>query len=84
MYKAHLGQVGPKQGLGYIYSLNCATRRKFYKTKVVGKVYFSWGRSYFWARNLDLEGPGPYVLLEPWSIIFRQSLLNKSCFEPPQ
>ncbi len=31
------------------------------------------------ARNLDLEGPEPHVLLEPWSVIFRQSLLNKRC-----
>jgi len=62
-----------------IYNLNYATRRKVFKTKVVGKAYFSGGGSYFWAPNLDLEGPGPHVLLEPWSIIFRQSLLNKSC-----
>jgi len=26
-----------------------------------------------------LEGPGPHVLLELWSIILRQSLWNKSC-----
>ena len=69
----------PKQGLGCIYSLNCATRWKLYKTKVVGKVCFSGSRAYFWARNLDLEGPEPHVLLEPWSVIFRRSLLNKRC-----
>ncbi len=73
------GQGGPKQGLESIYSRNRETRQKFYKTKVVGKVCFSGGRSYFWARNPDPEGPGPHVLLEPWSVIFRQSLLNKRC-----
>ncbi len=68
------GQWGPKQGLESICSLNRETRQKFYKTKVVGKVCFSGGRSYFWSCNLDLEGPGPHVLLEPWSIIFRKIL----------
>ncbi len=73
------GVRDPKQGLERIHSLNCATRRILYKTKVVGQSCFSWGGSCFWARNLDLEGPGPHVLLEPWSIIFEQSLLNKRC-----
>ncbi len=31
------GSGGPKQGLETIYSLNCETRQKVYKTKVVGK-----------------------------------------------
>ncbi len=66
---------GPKQVLVGIYSLNCTTRKKLYKTKVVGKVCFSGGRSCFWVCNLDLEGPGPHVLLEPWSMIFSESLL---------
>ena len=57
------GSGGPKQGL------NCSTRWKLYKTKVVGKVGFSGSRGYFWARNPDLEGPGPHVLLEPWSVM---------------
>ena len=78
------GQGGPKQGLESIYSRNRETRKFFYKTKVVGKVCFSGGGSYFWARNPDLEGPGPHVLLEPWSIIFRQRLLHKSCSAPSQ
>jgi hypothetical protein len=72
------GQRGPKQGLESMYRLNHETRQKFYKTKFVGKVCFSGGRSYFWAHNPDLEGPGPHVLLEPWSIIFGQILLYKS------
>ena len=25
----------------------------------------------------DLEGPGPHVLLEPWSLTFKGSLLNQ-------
>jgi hypothetical protein len=73
------GLGGPKQGLESIYSLNRETRQNFYKIKVVGKICFSGGRSYFWARNPDLEGPGHKVPLEPWSIIFRQSLLSKRC-----
>jgi hypothetical protein len=73
-----------KQGMGCIYSLNCEARQNFYKTKVVRKDHFSGGRSYFWDPNLDLEGPGPHVLLEPWSVIFRQSLLQKSCSMPSQ
>ena len=78
------GVGGPKQGLERIYSLNRETRQKFYKTKVVGKVCFSGGRSYFWARNPDPEGPGPHVLLEPWSIVFRHILLYKRCSSPSQ
>ncbi len=71
------GQGGPKQGLESIYSLNGETRQKVYKTKVVGKVCFSGGRSYFWARNPDLEGPGPHVLLEQWSIIFQAKFITQ-------
>ena len=78
------GIGGPKQGLERIYSLNRETRQNFYKTKVVGKVCFSGGRSYFWARNPDPEGPGPHVLLEPWSIVFRHILLYKRCSSPSQ
>ena len=78
------GQGGPKQGLESIYSRNRETRKKIYKTKVVGKVCFSGGGSYFRARNPDPEGPGPHVLLEPWSIVFRQILLNKRCSTPSQ
>ena len=78
------GSGGPKQGLEKIYSLNRDTRQKFHKTKVVGKICFSGGKLQFWARNPDLEGPGPHVLLEPWSIIFRQILLNQSCSAPSQ
>jgi hypothetical protein len=74
LYPNPQGQGGPKQGLGCMYSLNHATRQKFYKTKVVGQVSFSGGRSHLSAHNLDLEGPGPHVLLKLWSIIFRQSL----------
>ena len=78
------GQGGPKQGLESIYSRNRETRKKIYKTKVVGKVCFSGGGSYFWARNPDPEGPGPHVLLEPWSMVFRHILLNKRCSTPSQ
>jgi hypothetical protein len=58
------GTGGPKQGLESIYSWNRETRKKIYKTKVVGKICFSGGGSYFWARHLDPEGPGPHVLLD--------------------
>ncbi len=78
------GQGGLKQGLESIYSHNRETRKKFYKTKVVGKVCFSGGGSYFWARNPDQEGRGPHVHLEPWSIIFRQILIYKMCSTPSQ
>ncbi len=78
------GQGGPKQSLESTYSLNRETRKKIYKTKVVGKVCFSVGRSYFWARDLDPEGTGPHVLLEPWSIVFWQILLYKRCSTPSQ
>ena len=82
LYPDPRGQGALKQGMGCIYSLNRETRQKLYKTKVVGKVCFSGSRAYFWARNLDLEGPGPHVLLEPWSVILRQSLLHKICSAP--
>jgi hypothetical protein len=80
------GQGGPKQGLESIYRCNRETRKNIYKTKIVGKVCFrgGGGESYFWACNLDLEGPGPHVLLEPWSIIFRQISINKRCSTPSQ
>ena len=84
LYPDPRGQGALKQGMGCIYSLNRETRQKLYSTKVVGKDCFSGGGSYFWDPNLDLEGPGPHVLLEPWSIIFRQSLLLKSCSAPSQ
>jgi hypothetical protein len=38
--------------------------KNFIKTKVVGKICFSGGGSSFWARNPDLDGPGPHMLLE--------------------
>ncbi len=57
------GSGGPKQGLERIYSLNRETRQNFYKTEVVVKIYFSGGGLYFGARNPDLEGHGPHVLL---------------------
>ena len=47
---------------------------KIKKNKSCREDLFSGGGSYFCAHNLDLEGPGPHVLLEPWSIIFRQRL----------
>jgi hypothetical protein len=55
-------------------SFNSATWQNLTKTKVVGHPCFSGGGSHCWACNLDLEGPWPHVLLEMWSIIFRQSL----------
>jgi hypothetical protein len=70
-------QRGPKQGLESIFSLNHETRQKVYKTKVVGKICFSEGGSYFWARNPDLEGPGPHVLLEPCSINFQAKFITQ-------
>ncbi len=65
------GQGPPKWEQG---CLNHAIWQKIYKSKVVGPTCLSWDRLYFLAHNLDLEGPGPHVLLEQWSIIFRQSL----------
>ncbi len=53
------GQGGPKQGLGCIYSFNCETRQKFYKTKVVGKICFSGGGSSFWAKIQIWKDLGP-------------------------
>ena len=38
---------GPKQGLESIFGLNCETKQKIYKTKVVGKVCFIGGRIIF-------------------------------------
>jgi hypothetical protein len=84
LYPDHRDQGALKQGMGCIYSLNREARQKFYKTKVVGKDRFRGSGSYIWDANPDLEGPGPHVLLEPWSIIFRQSLLNKTCSAPSQ
>jgi hypothetical protein len=78
------GPGGPKQGLECIYSLNRANRQKLYATKFVGQSCFGGGRSCVWAHNQDLEGPGPVVRLEPWSIIFWLNLLNKSCSESSQ
>ncbi len=65
-YPNPLGQGGPKQGLACLCCLNHSIWQKLYETKVVGRPCFSGGRSPFRIRNLDLEGPGPNVLLEPW------------------
>jgi hypothetical protein len=76
LYPDPRGQGGPKQGLESIYSLNCETRQKFYKTKVVGKVCFSgadhifgpviriWkdlGPMCFWSRGQSFSGKFYYT-----------------------
>ena len=68
-------------GMQWLCSLNCVTWQKIYKTKVKQHLNFIRCRSHFWICNVDLVGPGPHVL---WSIIFRQSLQNKSCNAPSQ
>ncbi len=78
------GQGGPKWGLVPLCILNRSTWWKLYKTEVVVCPWFNGGRYNFQIPNLDPEGPGPRVLLEPWSIIFRQSFLNKSWGVPSQ
>ena len=52
---------------------------KLYQTKVAGHPQFCGGRSPFRTPNLDLEGPGPSVLLEPWSFNFKGNLEHESC-----
>jgi hypothetical protein len=57
------GHRAPKQGSMLLCSLNHVTCRELHKTKAVGRPCFSGVRSCFWTRNLDLEGPGSFVLL---------------------
>jgi hypothetical protein len=84
LYPDHQGQGTLNRVWSVSTALTVSLGKTFIKTKVVGKDHFSGGRSYFWAHNPDLEGPGPLVLLEPWLIIFWQSLLNQSCSAPSQ
>ena len=70
-YPHPLGYGVCKGGLGCLWSLNRAFLWKLYKTKVAGHPWFSGGGSPFWAPNLDPEGPGPHVLLEPWSLTMK-------------
>ncbi len=56
---------------------NVRLGKKFIKQKLQGRTILV-------GADPDLEGPGPHVLLEPWSIIFRQSLQHKSCSVPSQ
>ena len=60
-----------KGGKGCLWSLNRAFWQKLYKTKVAGHPWFSGGGSPFRAPNP--EGPGPPVLLEPWSLTMKGS-----------
>ena len=62
---------GAKGGTGCLWSLSRAFWQKLYKTKVAGRPWFSRGGSPFWAPNPDLEGPGPHVLLETWSLTMK-------------
>ena len=54
-----------KGGMGCLWRLNHAFWQKLYKTKVARGPQFSGCGSPFWTPNLDPEGPGPHVLLEP-------------------
>ena len=63
----------PKSGSGDPCSPNGAFLWKFHKTKVAGRPWFSGGGSPFWAPNPHPEGPGPPVLLEPWSLTMKES-----------
>ena len=66
------------QGMGCIKAVWSAPRasvvhfgRNFIKQKLQGAPDHG---SLFWTPNLDLEVPGPSVLLEPWSVTFKGSL----------
>jgi hypothetical protein len=51
--------------------------KNFAKQKLYSIHDLEWDITHHWTQNPDLEGPRPHVLLELWSIIFRQSLQNK-------
>ena len=70
---------GQKGILVGFWSLRCAFWRTLYQTKVAGHPQLSGVRSPVWIPNLDLEGPGPSGLLEPWCFIPKESLKHKSC-----
>ena len=44
--------------------------QKFYNTKVAEHTQRSGGGLLLWTPNQDLEGAGPSVLLELWSLMF--------------
>ena len=50
----------------------------FIKQKLLGTPN-SGGRSPFWTLHQDPEGLGSCVLLEPWYLTFKETLLNQSC-----
>ena len=59
--------------VGCLWSLSLLFWKKLYLTKFAGHPQFSEGRSSVWTPNLDPEGPGPHVLLEPWSFTMKGS-----------
>jgi hypothetical protein len=75
---------GGKMGLQWFCSLSHVTWQNIHNNKDKEHLNFIYGRSHVCICNLDLEGPGPHVLLEQWSIIFRQILHNKHCNSPSQ
>ncbi len=75
--------------------MNMQLGKNFAKQKLCSIHDLEWDITHHWTQNPDLEGPRPHVLLELWSIIFRQSLKNKHCsalskivtlvrFQPPR
>ena len=68
---------GQKRGLVGFWSLSCAFWWILYKTKVAVHHQLSEGRLPLRTPNLDLQGPGPSVLLKPWFFTFKESFKIK-------
>jgi hypothetical protein len=51
-----------------------------YKTNVKEHFHFIGGCSHFWTHHSDLEGHGPYLFLELWSIdgVLSHSMLSRA------
>ena len=70
-YKVHRG------GTGGLLSLSRAFWQKLYQTKVAGLPQLSGNGSPLRTPNPNLEGPGLHVLLELWSLTFKDIFLKE-------
>ena len=59
------------------WSLSCAFWQKLYQTKVAGLPQLSGNGSPLRTPNPNLEGPGLHVLLELWSLTFKDIFLKE-------
>ena len=65
------GSRRPKRGAQWDSGALAIHFGENFKTKVAGHPQLSGYGLPVWTPNQDLEGPGPGVLMEPWSFTFK-------------